>query len=158
MMQQQGQLKPTILKESQGASEETGENARISKFVGATAVSDLIKTTLGPKGMDKILQSIDENGIPSKKVTVTNDGATILKSVNLDNAAAKVLVEISKTQDDDVGDGTTSVVVLAGELLKRAEQLIAQKVHPQIIMRGWRLAYNQAKSTLKNSAVLYKNK
>lgn len=91
-----------------------GENARLSSFVGAIAIADLVKTTLGPKGMDKILQRISEH---DQSVSVTNDGATILKSINLDNAAAKVLVDIARVQDDEVGDGTTSVAVLCGELL-----------------------------------------
>lgn len=91
-----------------------GENARLSSFIGAIAIADLVKTTLGPKGMDKILQRISEH---DQSVTVTNDGATILKSINLDNAAAKVLVDIARVQDDEVGDGTTSVAVLCGELL-----------------------------------------
>ena len=86
-----------------------------SSFVGAIAIADLVKTTLGPKGMDKILQSMS-----SGNVSVTNDGATILKSVYVDNPAAKVMVDISKVQDDEVGDGTTSVVVLSGELLRAA--------------------------------------
>ena len=91
----------------QNATEERAEQARLSSFVGAIAVGDLVKSTYGPKGMDKILQSISSNNL-----TVTNDGATILKSISLDNAAAKVLVNISKVQDDEVGDGTTSVCVL----------------------------------------------
>ena len=91
-----------------------GENARLSSFIGAIAIADLVKTTLGPKGMDKILQRISEH---DQSVSVTNDGATILKSINLDNAAAKVLVDIARVQDDEVGDGTTSVAVLCGELL-----------------------------------------
>jgi hypothetical protein len=91
-----------------------GENARLSSFVGAIAIADLVKTTLGPKGMDKILQKVTPE---NQSISVTNDGATILKSVYLDNAAAKVLVDIAKVQDDEVGDGTTSVAVLCGELL-----------------------------------------
>ena len=98
-------------------------------FVGAIAISDLVKTTLGPKGMDKILQSMgDENS--RKQITVTNDGATILKSIYVDNPAAKILIDISMTQDEEVGDGTTTVAVMAGELLKEAEKLVAQKIHP----------------------------
>ena len=92
------------------ATEEKGEMARLSSFIGAMAIADLVKTTLGPKGMDKILQSQSRG----QEVTVTNDGATILKSIYVDNPAAKVLVDISKVQDDQVGDGTTSVVVRAG--------------------------------------------
>jgi T-complex protein 1 subunit beta len=126
-----------------------GENARLSSFVGAIAIADLVKTTLGPKGMDKILQSVspDNHGIQ-----VTNDGATILRSVYLDNAAAKVLVDIAKVQDDEVGDGTTSVAVLCGELLREAEQLVAQRIHPQTIAAGWRLARAQAQTALTASS------
>ncbi|AQK89673.1 Putative TCP-1/cpn60 chaperonin family protein [Zea mays] len=112
------------------AVEEKGDRARMASFVGAMAISDLAKTTLGPKGMDKILQSTGRG----RNVTVTNDGATILKSLHIDNPAAKVLVDISKVQDDEVGDGTTSVVVLAGELLKEAEKLINMKIHPMTII------------------------
>lgn len=92
-----------------GGEVHKGENARMSSFVGAIAIADLVKTTLGPKGMDKILQSVgDPNNI---KITITNDGATILKAVPVENPAAKVLVEIAKTQDDTVGDGTTRLLL-----------------------------------------------
>src|SRR5438270_3822925 len=128
--------------------EEKGENARLSAFVGAIAVGDLVKSTLGPKGMDKILQSASTGDI-----MVTNDGATILKSIALDNAAAKVLVNISKVQDDEVGDGTTSVTVLAAELLREAEKLVEQKIHPQTIIDGYRIASAAALAALKRSAV-----
>ena len=121
---------------NQNAQVDKGENARMASFVGALAISDLVKSTLGPKGMDKILQSMTMKG----EITITNDGATILKSIHIDNAAAKVLVEISKTQDDEVGDGTTSVVVLAGELLREAQKLMDKRVHPMTIIDGWRLA------------------
>lgn len=84
-------------------------------------------------------------------VTVTNDGATILKSIYVDNPAAKVLIDISKTQDDEVGDGTTSVVVLAGELLKEAEQLVNQKIHPMTIIAGYRAACDTAKCALEQA-------
>merc|ERR1719267_72023 len=124
-----------------------GENARMASFVGALAVAVLVKTTLGPKGMDKILQSTELGNI-----TITNDGATILKSIHIDNAAAKVLVDISKTQDDEVGDGTTSVVVLAGELLREAEKLLQQRVHPMTIIEGWRMAAKAARAALEASA------
>ncbi|CAM9992129.1 unnamed protein product [Heterosigma akashiwo] len=97
-------------------------------FVGAIAICDMVKTTLGPKGMDKILVSVSAH---DKSISVTNDGATILKSVHVDNAAAKVLIDIAKTQDDEVGDGTTSVAVLCGELLREAEALINARIHPQ---------------------------
>ena len=103
-----------------GTQVDKGENARMSSFIGAIAIADLVKTTLGPKGMDKILQRVSQN---DQSISVTNDGATILKSVNIDNAAAKVLVDIAKVQDDEVGDGTTSVAVFCGELLREAEKV-----------------------------------
>jgi len=106
----------------------TYPQARLSSFVGALALGDLVKSTLGPKGMNKILHSTS-----SGEITVTNDGATILKSIALDNPAAKILVNISKVQDDEVGDGTTSVTVLASEILREAEKLVTiQRVHPQV--------------------------
>eukprot|EP01024_Parvocaulis_polyphysoides_P030573 TRINITY_DN27838_c0_g1_i1.p1 TRINITY_DN27838_c0_g1~~TRINITY_DN27838_c0_g1_i1.p1 ORF type:complete len:555 (-),score=98.80 TRINITY_DN27838_c0_g1_i1:594-2117(-) len=120
----------------------------MSSFVGAVAVADMVKTTLGPKGMDKILQSMGRG----KEVQVTNDGATILKSVYVDNPAAKVLVELSKVQDDEVGDGTTSVVVLAGELLREAEFLVNQKIHPMTIIAGFREAAQVAQKVLEEFA------
>lgn len=92
-------------------------------FVGAIALADMVKTTLGPKGMDKILKQHGA-GPTDSKITITNDGATILGHVHIDNAAAKILIDISKTQDDEVGDGTTTVCVLAGELLREAEKLV----------------------------------
>ncbi|CAG8752729.1 14480_t:CDS:10, partial [Gigaspora rosea] len=139
------------------ATEERAENARLSSFVGAIAVGDLVKSTLGPKGMDKILQSTTKGDI-----VVTNDGATILKSIALDNAAAKVLyviltdlvvTDISKVQDDEVGDGTTTVCVLAAELLREAEKLVNQKIHPQTIIDGYRIASAAAYKALEDSAV-----
>lgn len=140
-------LRPVQILEAEG-SEEKGENARLQIFVGAIAIGDLVKTTLGPKGMDKILQSAGREG----SVSVTNDGATILKSLYIDNPAAKVLIEVSKTQDDEVGDGTTSVTVLAAELLREAEKLINQKVHPQTIIDGFRLAVDEGRKALAESA------
>eukprot|EP00616_Rhizochromulina_sp_CCMP1243_P000705 CAMPEP_0118962500 /NCGR_PEP_ID=MMETSP1173-20130426/819_1 /TAXON_ID=1034831 /ORGANISM="Rhizochromulina marina cf, Strain CCMP1243" /LENGTH=528 /DNA_ID=CAMNT_0006910775 /DNA_START=41 /DNA_END=1627 /DNA_ORIENTATION=- len=132
------------------AQVDKGENARMSSFVGAIAVADLVKSTLGPKGMDKILSSVSS---PDGGITITNDGATILKSIYVDNAAAKVLVDIAKVQDDEVGDGTTSVTVLCGELLREAEKLINQRIHPQTVIEGWRKAANIARKTLEGMAV-----
>jgi T-complex protein 1 subunit beta len=131
-----------------GAEEEKAETARTSSFVGAIAIGDLVKTTLGPKGMDKILVSYTN----ADNVQVTNDGATILQSILLENPAAKVLVEISRVQDSEVGDGTTSVTVFASELLKEAEQLIASKMHPQTIISGWRKAVDCARKALEDFA------
>lgn len=127
------------------AMDEKGERARMASFVGGMAIADLVKTTLGPKGMDKILQSTGRG----HSVTVTNDGATILKSLHIDNPAAKVMVDISKVQDDEVGDGTTSVVVLAGELLREAEKLVAMKIHPMTIISGYRMAAECARNALE---------
>ena len=120
-----------------------------SSFVGAIAIGDLIKSTLGPKGMDKILFGMGRTG---GTLSVTNDGATILKSIGVDNPAAKVLVNISKVQDDEVGDGTTSVTVLACELLKESEVLINHRMHPQTIIAGWRKAAEAARKALEASA------
>ncbi|KAE9393965.1 hypothetical protein BT96DRAFT_863124 [Gymnopus androsaceus JB14] len=133
---------------SDHATEEKAENARLSSFIGALALGDLVKSTLGPKGMNKILQSASTG-----EIQVTNDGATILKSVQLDNPAAKILVNISKVQDDEVGDGTTSVCVLAAELLREAEKLIAMKIHPQTIIEGYRIASAVALAALEKAAV-----
>ncbi|KIK70955.1 hypothetical protein GYMLUDRAFT_33045 [Collybiopsis luxurians FD-317 M1] len=130
------------------ATEEKAENARLSSFVGALALGDLVKTTLGPKGMNKILQSSSTG-----EISVTNDGATILKSIQLDNAAAKILVNISKVQDDEIGDGTTSVCVLAAELLREAEKLIGLKIHPQTVVEGYRTASQAALKALEASSV-----
>ncbi|EJT50622.1 t-complex protein 1, beta subunit (tcp-1-beta) [Trichosporon asahii var. asahii CBS 8904] len=124
------------------ATEERGENARLSSFVGAMALGDLVKSTLGPKSTS------------DGKVTVTNDGATILKSIQLDNPAAKILVNISKVQDDEVGDGTTSVCVLASELLREAEKLVTvSRIHPQTVVEGFRIASKAALEALKESSL-----
>lgn len=131
-----------------GADEEKAENARLSAFVGAIAIGDLVKSTLGPKGMDKILQGNDR-----REMQVTNDGATILKAIGVDNPAAKILVDISKVQDDEIGDGTTSVTVLACELLREAEELVSSKIHPQTIIAGWRKAADVARKALEDSAL-----
>ncbi|KAI5732882.1 hypothetical protein M8J76_005303 [Diaphorina citri] len=132
------------------AEEEKSEIARMSSFIGAIAIGDLVKSTLGPKGMDKILVSMGRN---SGQVEITNDGATILKSVGVDNPAAKILVDMSKVQDDEVGDGTTSVTVLASELLKNAEKLIDQRLHPQTIIAGWRRATDIARKALREASI-----
>ena len=133
------------------SGEEKNEQSRLSSFVGAIAVADLVKSTLGPKGMDKILQPMSDEG-GNNKIQITNDGATILNSVYIDNGAAKILVDISKTQDLVVGDGTTTVAVLAGELLREAENLINKKIHPQIIISGFRKARDCAKEILVKQA------
>lgn len=132
---------------AQEATQERAENARLSSFVGALALGDLVKSTLGPKGMNKILQSVG-----STDIIVTNDGATILKAIYLDNPAAKILVNISKVQDDEVGDGTTSVCVLAAELLREAERLVESHIHPQVVVDGFRIASEAALRALAGAA------
>lgn len=133
---------------SDSAEDAKGSTARLQSFVGAIAICDLVKSTLGPMGMDKILMSTS-----GKDMKVTNDGATILKSVCVDNPAANVLINMSKVQDDEIGDGTTSVTVLAGELLREAEKLIQAKIHPQTIVAGFRKATMVAREALTNAAL-----
>jgi len=132
------------------ADQEKAEIARMSSFIGAIAIGDLVKSTLGPKGMDKILVGMGRN---EGTIEVTNDGATILRAIGVDNPAAKVLVDMSKIQDEEVGDGTTSVTVLAAELLREGEKLIDMKLHPQTIVSGWRNAAKVALAALESSAV-----
>jgi T-complex protein 1 subunit beta len=134
-----------------GGYEQKGEEARMNALFGAYSLCDMVKTTLGPKGMDKILKPYNA-GPKDSKIIVTNDGATILSHLHIDNSAAKVLVDISKTQDEDVGDGTTSVCVLAGELLREAEKLLAQRIHPQVIIDGWRKARDVALDVLRQKS------
>lgn len=130
-----------------GAYEQKGDEAKMSALFGAYSLSDMVKSTLGPKGMDKILLPYGA-GPKEGKMIVTNDGATILSHVHVDNSAAKLLVDISKAQDEEVGDGTTTVCVFAGELLKEAEKLLAQRVHPQLVVAGWRRARDCALEAL----------
>jgi len=134
-----------ILKE--GSSESRGREAQRNNIFAAKIVSELVKTSLGPRGMDKML--VDTLG----DVTITNDGATMLKEMDIQHPAAKMLVEISKTTDNEVGDGTTSAVVLAGALLENAEELIKDNVHPTIIVDGYRRAANKALETLNKIAI-----
>uniref|UniRef100_A0A3B0NC24 CCT-beta n=1 Tax=Theileria annulata TaxID=5874 RepID=A0A3B0NC24_THEAN len=140
------EITPEILKG--GAQEDRGETARMQYFIGSIAVGDLLKSTLGPKGMDKLLQPMNLEGPGGGMNVVTNDGATILKSVWLNNPAARVLVDVSMQQDAQCGDGTTGVVVLASELLRAAEKLIDQKIHPQTICLGFRKALKVARDRL----------
>jgi len=124
----------------------TGKDAQAKNIAAAKAVADSIRTTLGPKGMDKML--VDTIG----DVTITNDGATILDEMEIEHPAAKMIVEVAKTQDDEVGDGTTTAVVLAGELLKKAESLLEQNIHPTMIIRGFRSAKKEALKILDEMA------
>ncbi len=144
MSQQLGGQPIIILKE--GTTQNRGQDAQNSNFTAAKAVAATVKSTLGPKGMDKML--IDGLG----DITVTNDGVTILKELDIEHPAAKMMVEIAKTQDDEVGDGTTSAVVLGGELIQNAEKLIAQGVHPTVIAEGYRMAAEKALGLLDTYA------
>ena len=135
-----------ILRE--GTERSRGSSARNSNIQAAQIVAQAIKTSLGPKGMDKML--VDSFG----DVTITNDGATMLKEMDVQHPAAKMMVEISKTQDDEVGDGTTSVVVLAGELLGKAVELMEKKVHATVIIDGYRDAQEQALKYLDEIAIV----
>jgi thermosome len=130
-----------VLKE--GTERERGKSATQSNIAAARAVADAVRTTLGPRGMDKML--VDSMG----DITITNDGVTILKEVDVEHPAAKMIVEVAKTQDQQCGDGTTTAVVLAGELLKRSEALLEQSVHPTVITRGFQLAVQEAKRLLE---------
>src|SRR5512136_526194 len=134
-----------ILKE--GTTRNRGKEAQRNNIMAARIVGEVLKTTLGPRGMDKML--IDSLG----DITITNDGATILNEVEVEHPAAKMMVEIAKTQDDMVGDGTTTAVVLAGELLKKAEELLEQNIHPTIIVSGYRKAALKAVEVINNVAL-----
>ena len=131
-----------ILKE--GTRRERGKDAQFNNITAAKAIADAVRSSLGPRGMDKML--VDSMG----DVVITNDGVTILKEMDVQHPAAKMLVEVAKTQDSEVGDGTTSSVILAGELLKKATDLIDANVHPTIIANGYRLANDKAQEVLKN--------
>ena len=120
----------------------TGKTALKNNIAAAKLVADTVRTTLGPKGMDKML--VDSIG----DITVTNDGVTILDEMNIQNPAAKMMVEIAKTQKDEVGDGTTSAVVIGGELLKQAEELLDSNIHPTVITKGYRMAATKAQEIL----------
>jgi len=130
-----------ILKE--GTTRTTGREAQKNNIMAARIIAETIKTTLGPRGMDKML--VNSFG----DVTITNDGATIMKELDVQHPAAKMLVEVAKTQDNEVGDGTTTAVVLAGALLERAEGLLDQNVHPTVIVEGFKKAAQKAHEVLE---------
>ena len=134
-----------VLKE--GTTRRRGRDARSNNIMAARIIAEVLKSTLGPRGMDKML--IDSLG----DVTITNDGAAILDEIDVEHPAAKMMVEVAKTQDDEVGDGTTTAVVLAGELLKKAEELLDQNIHPTIIVSGYRKAAEKAIETLNKIGI-----
>ncbi len=139
-----GQTPILILKE--GTRREKGKGAQFNNIAAAKAVADAVRSTLGPRGMDKML--VDSMG----DVVITNDGVTILKEIDIEHPAAKMLVEVAKTQDEECGDGTTTAVILAGELLKKSEGMIESNIHPTIIAGGFRLAANKAREVLDKIA------
>jgi len=124
-----------------------GRDAQRNNILAARVVAETVKTTLGPKGMDKML--VDRVG----SITVTNDGVTILEEMEIEHPAAKMVVEVAKTQEEEVGDGTTTAVMLAGKLLENAEKLLDQKIHPTIITRGYRWAGEKAQTILRDLSV-----
>jgi len=136
-----GQTPILILRE--GTTREKGKGAHSNNIAAAKAIADAIRSTLGPRGMDKML--VDSMG----DVVITNDGVTILKEIDVEHPAAKMLVEVAKTQDQECGDGTTTSVILAGELLKRSEELIDANVHPTVITAGYRMAADKAVEILR---------
>src|SRR3989442_1977360 len=133
-----------ILKE--GSSESKGREAQRNNIMAAKLISEVVRSSLGPRGMDKML--VDSLG----DVTITNDGATMLKEIDVQHPAARMMVEISKATDNEVGDGTTSVVVLAGALIEKAEELINKDVHPTIIVDGYRKSATKAIEVLNSIA------
>ncbi len=134
-----------ILKE--GTERERGREAQYNNIRAAMAIADAVRSTMGPKGMDKML--VDSMG----DVVITNDGVTILKEIEVEHPAAKMIVEVAKAQDEECGDGTTTAVVLAGELLKYAQDLIDQDIHPTVIADGYRLASKKACDVLEEIAL-----
>ncbi len=144
-----GQVPILVLKE--GTERETGRGAQKKNIQVAKAIADAVRTTLGPKGMDKML--VDSLG----DIVITNDGATILKEIDVAHPVGKMMVEVAKVQDTEVGDGTTTAVVLSGELLKKAEELLDQNVHPTIITNGFRLAAEKALELLPELGIKVDN-
>jgi thermosome len=135
-----------ILKEDTQRSK--GRDARKANIMAAQIMAEILKTTLGPRGMDKML--IDSLG----DITITSDGAKVLEEMDVQHPAAKMMIEVAKTQDKEVGDGTTTAVVLAGELLKKAEELLEQGIHPSLIVSGYGKAADKAISVLEKVALL----
>lgn len=142
--------KDYVLQEN--VSRTLGKDAQRNNILAAKIVAEIVKTTLGPKGMDKML--VDSSG----NITVTNDGVTILEEIELEHPAAKMMVEIAKTQEAEVGDGTTTAVMLAGKLLENAEKLLEKKIHPTLIAKGYKIAALQSLSILQDLSLPINNK
>lgn len=131
----------------EGTSRSRGKVAQKNNIQAAKIISEIVKTTLGPKGMDKML--VDSLG----DIVVTNDGATVLEKMDVEHPSAKMVIEVAKTQDDMVGDGTTTAVILVGELLRKAEELVEQRIHPSTIISGYRKAVDVAYKVLAENSV-----
>src|SRR4030042_876766 len=140
-----GNRQVIVLKEDTTRSR--GREARRSNMMAAQIIAEVLKTTLGPRGMDKML--IDSLG----DITITSDGATVLEEIDVQHPAAKMMIEIAKTQDKEVGDGTTTAVLLAGELLRKAGELLEDNIHPSIIVSGYQKASEKALETLEKVSV-----
>jgi len=139
------QIQPIFIM-PEGSQRTTGKSAQRTNIMAAKLVAETVRTTLGPKGMDKML--VDSLG----DVVITNDGVTILEEMSIEHPSAKMIVEVAKTQEDEVGDGTTTAVILVGELLKNAEKLLDENIHPTVIARGFRIAAEKAQTILNNIA------
>ncbi len=140
------QMNQPVVFLTEGSKRVRGRDAQRINILIARAVAQAVKSTLGPKGMDKMI--VDDLG----DITISNDGATILDEMSIDHPAGKMMVEVAKTQDAEVGDGTTTAVVIAGELLHRAEKLLDDEIHPSIIVKGYRIAAEKAKKIYENIA------
>ena len=124
-----------------------GKDAQRNNIQAARMVAEVVKTTLGPKGMDKMIVS------PTDEIIITNDGVTILEEMQIEHPAAKMMVEIARTQEDEIGDGTTTAVMIAGKLLENAEKLLDQKIHPTVITKGYRLAAEKSQKILNDISI-----
>src|SRR5919107_216475 len=144
-IQQQQPMPIVLLRE--GTSETKGNQAQRNNITAAKTIAEIVRTSLGPRGMDKMVVS------PIGDVTITNDGATILKEIEIEHPAAKMLVELAKSVDNEVGDGTTSAVVVAGALIEKAEELITKRVHPTVIVEGFKNASQKTIHTLRELAL-----
>ncbi len=131
----------------EGYTRTSGKDAQRNNIAAAKAIANTVKSTLGPRGMDKML--VDNIG----DITITNDGVTVLKNMEVENPAAKMIVEVAKTQEEEVGDGTTTAVIIAGELLKSAEVLLDQSIHPTLIARGYKIAANETQTILDKMSI-----
>src|SRR5574342_1283709 len=145
MQNAQGGIPVVILKE--GAQQTKGRDAQKNNITAAKLIAEIVHTSLGPRGMDKML--VDSLG----DVTITNDGATILKEIDVQHPAAKMMVEVAKSVDNEVGDGTTSAVIFAGALLEKAEELVNKDVHPSVIVDGYTAAGEKALQFLQKIGI-----